>query len=105
MNTDQFNGNPCTAIDGKPGGTGDKVHATARISSSLAKWLTAHSKRNADIFRCKPLTFACKIPDISSQTRAESCICVCTPHMHSCALMPYPPVAQTSLKTTADRSR
>lgn len=67
-------------FDGKPGGTGDKVHATARISSSLAKRLTAHSKRKADIFGCKPLTFTCKIPDISSQTWAESCICVHTSH-------------------------
>lgn len=45
LNTDQFDGRPCTAIDGKPGGTGDKVHATARISASLAKRLTAHSKK------------------------------------------------------------
>lgn len=45
LNTDQFDGRPCTAIDGKPGGTGDKVHATAQISASLAKRLTAHSKK------------------------------------------------------------
>lgn len=59
-------------LTASPVGPVTGVHATARISSSLAKWLTAHSGGKADVFGYKPLTFTCKT-DI---TWAESCLCV-----------------------------